>query len=113
MNVIDYFGWLLMLGVGFFVGLLLVSIATMFSLGLWAMAGILLVVLVLFILWEVIGNHLTFGFLDRLFGIEKTEQDKADERTDRRVSRYAFVAGIVIAFGAAQIWSPSEIMEAF
>ncbi len=111
MNVMDYIGWALMLGVGVLVGLILSSILAIFSLGLHAMAGVLLLIVFLVIAWEAFTGHLQFRFLDRLFGLNRTEEAKQLERKDRRVSRYAFVLGIVAAFLASLVWPADAIME--
>ena len=47
MNVIDYVGWVMMLVIGFFIGLLIATITDLFALGLWPVAALLLLVLVL------------------------------------------------------------------
>jgi hypothetical protein len=100
---------LLSIVVGFFTGLAVLLILELFEVGFWITAGALLAAAVLVLGWQYVKDRLS---LWRLFASrsERRMHDRLAAR-DRKIARYAVPLGMVLAFGAAQIWSPLEIMS--
>lgn len=100
---------LLSVVVGFFAGLAVLLILELFDAGFWITAAALLVAAFLVLGWQFLADRLSFW---RLFASrsERKMHDRLAAR-DRKIARYAVPLGMVLAFGAAQIWSPLEIMS--
>ena len=99
--------------IGFLIGLVVLLILEMFDLGFWSSAGILLVAMILVIVFEYVANLISFNVFDWFLASKKEREMHARiDARDRRIGRIAFPLGMVMAFMAAQVWSPLEISKA-
>ena len=105
---------LIQIPLGFLCGLVVLLVLEIFEAGFLVAAFAMVVVALLYFLWIYIEGKLSFfNPVDWIF-FKKQEREsmrRMDER-DRKVGRLAFPLGLVLALGAAQIWSPLEISKA-
>ncbi|MEM7751924.1 MAG: hypothetical protein AAF230_00830 [Pseudomonadota bacterium] len=101
---------LLSVVVGFFAGLVVLLILELFDVGFWITAAVLIVAAFLVRGAQYLSDRFSFW---RLFSSrsERKMHDRLAAR-DRQIARFAVPLGMVLAFAAAQIWSPLQIMEA-
>ncbi len=103
---------LFVLPVGFLVGLVVLMILELFGVGFWLTALILAVASLLFIAWDSLENLVSFDLFSRFLHTEKEREMHARiDARDRKIARIAFALGLVMAFIAAQFWSPLEISK--
>ena len=103
---------LFQLPVGFLVGLVVLLMLELVGMAFWGTAGVLIAVMLLYFAWSYLADRVSFNVFDWFLSKKDREMNARIDARDRKIGRYAFPLGVVLAFIAAQFWSPLEISQA-